>query len=1217
MVTILALFLAGILTCVLGDCPHTRSNYKRWSNDADWLNGRPIDGENLVIVDNVIIDSSTPDFHNVTILSTGSLTFDPEVDLKFRAANIMVDGRFEIGNDDCPYKGKLEITLTGTREDHMSESNGKSLLVRYGGKLEIHGQPKRSWTKLTATLKPDSENTDVVYDHTRNGTFETVNSWVQGLGVYTFADTVLGPVVRRFGMYDLQWHGLDLVKHLESVKDGEILLMASQKDIRKAKEDKNQFRVYDALETLIYGEPTGKSILRRYVQDGSTWAFAFQKGNPLSLREVTSPLGVTSQALFYAKSGLIYSAEALGNSENVHDQNDNFRVAFVNGIFPLVNLVGDVTTWLSGDRIAIASTDYGGWQAEEAEVVFCDDCSNTQIRINKRLKYTHWGEFVASQIDMRGEVAMLSRNIVIQGEMLRECPSFNGNCEEKEIHKRDTFGAHIKILNGFGSARMSNFEMRYVGQHTDKGRYPIHFHMALDRDAGVPAPYVRSVSIHNSFARCITLHGTHSVQVIDNVCYDHLGHGYFLEDGGEKNNTFDGNLAMNTRKGTGFLEPMDKERPAGFWITNPKTYFRNNVAAGGEGMGIWVVYPNAPLGPSAFIDPPLMKDLEAQRTPFSEFVNNAAHSQDNFGVFIGGRLKADRTTHCCNMWQPRVNTSDPDSEPLIISLSKITGYKCRFINIWIEGGLLDVSRVSSSDALNGVMVTNEGQQFVRGGKLSNAVIVGESQNKGVPIWQKVDIDRALPFFWEIDAVQSGLTMWKGPMKFNNLWFDGFHDNERYDIAAIAQKRNSPYFSSMKNTFTNITFAFIDGPGHGQLAISGVKGVNPGWDSNRDGEMIAGFTLKEGDQTTYVVRPDDFSAAADDCVIRRHWRLARCRTKFGNLQVHGNFEHRRAIFVRDQLPSAQLDFEMHIATGPQVVLDGSSTYTVHFKPSMGDWIRIEVNGLDEGDKLRIGVCTPLSAEVEIQSLHPFNFWHRSQFLEVASLEELDRDEPGLDGKKVFFDTKTGMMYYKFINLESRHPDEDQSCNNGKCPEFRVRVISGDYNDSDCRSRLYTAKELARTRHPPLHIDDSPIFPTAQKSPPPDFGAGSLFPFEGRVAIDGGWSNWGVWSQCSLSCGEGTQYRQRQCSSPLPDGEGAHCAGLISQVRSCIVKHCPINGEFTEWTRWSKCKALKTNEAGDCNGRSGRKRSCTKPATRYNGEYCAGSILEVKPCLLPGC
>jgi hypothetical protein len=36
-----------------------------------------------------------------------------------------------------------------------------------------------------------------------------------------------------------------------------------------------------------------------------------------------------------------------------------------------------------------------------------------------------------------------------------------------------------------------------------------------------------------------------------------MGHGYFLEDGGEMNNTFDGNLAMNTRKGTGSLEPVD------------------------------------------------------------------------------------------------------------------------------------------------------------------------------------------------------------------------------------------------------------------------------------------------------------------------------------------------------------------------------------------------------------------------------------------------------------------------------------------------------------------------------------------------------------------------------------------------------------------------------------------------------------------------------------
>jgi hypothetical protein len=38
-----------------------------------------------------------------------------------------------------------------------------------------------------------------------------------------------------------------------------------------------------------------------------------------------------------------------------------------------------------------------------------------------------------------------------------------------------------------------------------------------------------------------------------------MGHGYYLEDGAEFDNVFDGNLAINARKGTGKLEPSDAE----------------------------------------------------------------------------------------------------------------------------------------------------------------------------------------------------------------------------------------------------------------------------------------------------------------------------------------------------------------------------------------------------------------------------------------------------------------------------------------------------------------------------------------------------------------------------------------------------------------------------------------------------------------------------------
>jgi len=66
-----------------------------------------------------------------------------------------------------------------------------------------------------------------------------------------------------------------------------------------------------------------------------------------------------------------------------------------------------------------------------------------------------------------------------------------------------------------------------------------------------------------------------------------------------------------------------------------------------------------------------------------------------------------------------------------------------------------------------------------------------------------------------------------------------------------------------------------------MFISGVKG-DPGWEENKDGELVAGFTFKKGNQVMYIVRPDDFSAAADDCVLRPHWRLAYCTTKYGNV-----------------------------------------------------------------------------------------------------------------------------------------------------------------------------------------------------------------------------------------------------------------------------------------------------------------------------------------------
>ena len=43
------------------------------------------------------------------------------------------------------------------------------------------------------------------------------------------------------------------------------------------------------------------------------------------------------------------------------------------------------------------------------------------------------------------------------------------------------------------------------------------------------------------------------------MCYDHLGHGYFLEDSVEQNNIINRNLGLGTRNGMTLMSDSKKE----------------------------------------------------------------------------------------------------------------------------------------------------------------------------------------------------------------------------------------------------------------------------------------------------------------------------------------------------------------------------------------------------------------------------------------------------------------------------------------------------------------------------------------------------------------------------------------------------------------------------------------------------------------------------------
>uniref|UniRef100_A0A8W8ILJ9 IgGFc-binding protein N-terminal domain-containing protein n=1 Tax=Magallana gigas TaxID=29159 RepID=A0A8W8ILJ9_MAGGI len=113
------------------------------------------------------------------------------------------------------------------------------------------------------------------------------------------------------------------------------------------------------------------------------------------------------------------------------------------------------------------------------------------------------------------------------------------------------------------------------------------------------------------------------------------------------------------------------------------------------------------------------------------------------------------------------------------------------------------------------------------------------------------------------------------------------------------------------------------------------------------------------------------------------------------------------------------------------------------------------------------------------------------------------------------------------------------------------------------------------------------------------------------IDGNWASWGSYSACTVTCGGGTQGRNRTCSSPAPQYGGKACSGSSSSSQSCNTHNCPIDGNWASWGSYAACSVT-------CGGgRQSRTRTCTNPAPQYLGANCVGSTSSSQSCNTHNC
>ena len=277
----------------------------------------------------------------------------------------------------------------------------------------------------------------------------------------------------------------------------------------------------------------------------------------------------------------------------------------------------DASEWRVGDEIVLASTDFDPRQAETRTVAAIR--GNT-ITLDEPLQYMHFGE-ITFDVDQRGEVGLLTRNIKVRA---------SDDAEES------FFGGHIMAMPG-SQMYVDGVELHRMGQNLTLARYPIHWHLVGDAEG----QYIRNSAIHDTFNRCVTVHGTNYLQVENNVTYNNVGHCFFLEDGIEHSNRFVSNLAIQTKCHTSLpcdptnLAPFGstedglnfktegQESPnvlipsdntvSSFWITNPDNTYVNNVAAGSDSTGFWLAFPVHPMG--QFEGTEISQDIWPRRTP--------------------------------------------------------------------------------------------------------------------------------------------------------------------------------------------------------------------------------------------------------------------------------------------------------------------------------------------------------------------------------------------------------------------------------------------------------------------------------------------------------------------------------------------------------------------------------------------------------------------------
>src|SRR6516162_8265177 len=544
----------------------------------------------------------------------------------------------------------------------------------------------------------------------------------------------------------------------------------------------------------------------------------------------------------------------------------------------------DAAQWKVGDEIVLASTDFDPRQAERRTIAAI---SGNKITLDKKLDSMHFGK-ITFDVDERGEVGLLTRNIRIQASADAE---------------QSFFGGHIMAMIG-SKMFVESVELQRMGQNLTLARYPIHWHLVGD----AKGQYIRNAAIHDTYSRCVTVHGTNYLQIENNVTYNTVGHCFFMEDGIEHDNEFVHNLAIQTKchtskpcdptnlapfgsssdglnfKLTGqdskeVLIPSDNTASS-YWITNPDNIYRDNVAAGSDSTGFWLAFPQHPTG--QFEGTEISKATWPSRTKLREFKGNVAHS--NFDSFMGDRAPRADGHFAVGGYVSLVNPADANSAQAESVVEDFTAYKNRNNGIWARGELRLYKNLQMAD--NGIGFTQASGNFGQSAYTSRVVdsrFVGETENIGNPRTPaEKAYGRSLPEPAVPDFPIRGYEFYDYHHELDNDTFVNYQDNATRKTGAISYLMFTSFGMSSNNIVQRAKFV--------NAKPAYFPAMEYKWSNDDYGSGSYRSSVFHDLDGSVGGVPDSFIVInggiplVDGCEVRPTWNAAVCKGDVGRMNI---------------------------------------------------------------------------------------------------------------------------------------------------------------------------------------------------------------------------------------------------------------------------------------------------------------------------------------------